>query len=64
VFFIIFSSDLLTEIISHTNEEIVLQKQKYTQNVQNKSTLQNINLNELKGLLGILIASAAMKNTI
>lgn len=27
-----------------------------------KITLQNINLNELKGLLGILISSAAMKN--
>lgn len=53
---------MLAKIISHTNEEIVLQKQKYAQNVQNKSTFQNINLNEFKGLLGILIASAAMKN--
>jgi len=61
-FLLFFSSDLFTKIISHTNEEIVLQKQKYAQNVQNKSTFQNINLNEFKGLLGILIASAAMKN--
>lgn len=61
-FLLFFSSDLLTKIIGHTNEEIILQKQKYAQNVQNKSTFQNINLNELKGLLGILIASAAMKS--
>lgn len=37
-------------------------KKNYAESVQNKSTFQNINFNELKGVLGILIASAAMKN--